>query len=90
MVTMSNDVDPTLWPFEVIIDHGNGSREYHKHARDNGDGTVTVNEIDLPGGYIERSYPKEQATLSERSRDKARRWYELYNRVYGDRANCRS
>jgi len=89
---MARDVDPTLWPFEAINDHGNGSCEYHQHARDNGDGTVTVYEFDLPGGYVERTYPKERVKLRERPWDKARRWYELYNRVYGgeDGANRRS
>lgn len=80
---MPIDVDPKLWPFEATIDHGDGLREYHQHARDNGDGTATVYEFDLPGGYIERTYPKEQVQLSEYPWDKARRWYELYNEIYG-------
>ena len=56
MVTMS-DPDPKMWPFEVEIDHESGSREYHQHARDNQDGTVTVCELHLPEGYVERTYP---------------------------------
>ena len=46
-----------MWPFEVEIDHESGSREYHQHARDNQDGTVTVCELHLPEGYVERTYP---------------------------------
>lgn len=82
---MPIDVDPKLWPFEAIIDHGNGAHEYHQYARDNGDESVTVYELDLPGGYVERTYPKERVKLSERPWDKARRWYELYNETYGAR-----
>ena len=87
---MPIDVDPKLWPFEAIIDQGNGAHEYHQHARDNADGSVTVYELDLPGGFVERTYPKERVKLSERPWDKARRWYELYNEVYGVRAGRRN
>lgn len=80
---MSSDIDPKLWPFEATIEHENGSTEYHQQARDNGDGTVTVYELNLPGGYVERTYPRGQVRLRERLWDKTHRWYELYNRVYG-------
>ena len=80
---MPIDVDKKLWPFEAVINHENGSREYRQHARDNGDGTVTAYERDLPGGYVERTYPKERVMLNERPWDKAQRWYELYNEIYG-------
>jgi hypothetical protein len=84
MAMMSEPVDPKLWPFEIEIDHENGSREYHQHARDNGDGTVTVYELHFPEGYIERTYPANRATLRQRPWEKAAMWYQLYEQVYGD------
>ena len=81
---MAHDIDRSLWPYEVVIQHPNGRREYHQHARDNADGTVTVYELDLPGGYVERTYPREIVTLSERPWEVAERWYRLFNQVYGN------
>jgi hypothetical protein len=84
MVMMADPVDPKLWPFEVEIDHEDGSREYHQHARDNGDGTVTVYELHFPQGYVERTYPRDRTTLRQRPWEKAAMWYDLYEQVYGD------
>jgi hypothetical protein len=80
---LTYDVNPEEWPFEAIIYHDGGGREYHQHARDNGDGTVSVYELQLPGGYVERRYSKTQVKLTERPWDKAKKWYGLYERVYG-------
>ena len=80
---MTSDVDRGKWPFEAIIHLNDGSHEYHQYARDNNDGTVSVYEFHLPSGYTERTYAKEKTTLTERPWEKARRWHELYNSVYG-------
>ena len=81
---MSEPIDPKLWPFEIENDHDDGSREYHQHARDNGDGTVTVYELHFPEGYVERTYPANRVTLRQRPWEKAAMWYQLYEQVYGD------
>jgi hypothetical protein len=80
---MPEEIDPKRWPFEVEIEHPDGSREYHQQARDNGDGTVTVNELHFPEGYVERTYPADRVTLRQRPWERAAQWYELYERVYG-------
>jgi hypothetical protein len=77
------DFNPEAWPFEAIIQHDDGQREYHQHARDNGDGTVSVYKLQLPRGYVEQRYPKAQVKLAERSSDKAKKWLDLYEQVFG-------
>lgn len=79
---MSSAVDPVRWPFEVLIEHDDGSHAYHQYARENGDGTVAVYQLELPLGFVERIYPKERARLRARPWDKAQMWFELYERVY--------
>lgn len=74
----SDDPDPKLWPFEARVNLDDGGSEFHQHARDNGDGTVTVCEFRLSEGYVERIYPADKVKLSERPWEKAQRWYELY------------
>jgi hypothetical protein len=81
---MSDDsVDPDLWPYEAFIARPDGGCAYHQHARTHEDGTVTVYEFELPGGYVERTYPQEQVRLQQRPWERAAQWYELYERVYG-------
>ncbi|MBA3573225.1 MAG: hypothetical protein H0W34_14915 [Pyrinomonadaceae bacterium] len=87
---MSESIDRKRWPFEVEIKCPDGSREYHQQASDNGDGTVTVNELHFPEGYVERTYPVERAKLRQRPWEKAEDWYQLYDSVYGDDGRLRS
>ena len=82
---MPDDINPKLWPFEAYIDHGDGSREYCQHARDNGDGSVTVYGFCPPFGFAERTYPRDHVRLAERPWEKAQRWYDLFESIYGNR-----
>lgn len=79
---MPENSDPSLWPFEAFITHEDG-QEYCQEARDNGDGTVTVRRFRLPGGFVEENLPKETVQLKERPWDKAKRWLDLFDRIYG-------
>ena len=86
---MAELINPKLWPFEVEIQHEDGSCEYNQYARDNGDGTVTVCELHFPQGYVEHTYPADRAKLRQRPWEKAEQWYQLYDSVYGHDAQSR-
>jgi hypothetical protein len=80
MAKSGDTPDPKLWPFEAIVDLGEGATSFHQYARDNGDGTVTV--IEFHKGFGEVVYSREIVNLSERPSEKAERWYALYNKTY--------
>lgn len=83
---MGDQTDQTLWPFEAFVDEPDGGRAYYQQARDNDDGTVTV--LEFSGGFMERTFPKQQVRLQQRPWERAAEWYALYARVYGRSLNC--
>ena len=83
MDNFNDTPDPKLWPFEARVDFDDGTSSFHQYARDNGDGTVTVIEFDQ--GFREAVYSREIVVLGERPSEKAERWYELYDKTYGQR-----
>lgn len=80
-MTPFQNADSTLWPFEAFITRKDG-QEYCQQARDNLNGTVTVRRFEPPAGFVEHTLPKENVQLKERPEDKAKRWLDLFERVY--------
>lgn len=82
----SKEIDPE-WPFNAVVRHENGDTSGYQHARDNGDGTVSVRIFEPPEGFVEQTYLKKQVNLIVPIWSKEKRWLELFKEVYPEIKN---